>query len=322
MTGTLGAPPDPDGPVPATAWRLLVAAPDPSPAAGPAGPRSLTEAREAVGLTQAALARALHVSRPLVSSWERGDRRPGRSHWPALAAALQVTREAVSVLFASHPPARLDGVPLPSLSAARRHAGLQQQTVARLVGVAPTTVSMWESAGVRVAPVLAARLAMLLGTSTEALAARPPSRPREDDDPRPLRRLRRAAGMTRAEAAAHLGIAVATLSRYEAGERRPPVAVARSMSRTYRRPVPEVLASCGITLVPLPAGPTWSAADLPAAILAARVARGLTKVALGRAVGRSGQAVRTWELGRARPDPATCRRLETVLGLPVGKLPR
>src|SRR3954451_8383014 len=88
-----------------------------------------------------------------------------------------------------------------------------------------------------------------------------------------------------------------------------------------RRPVAEVLTACGIELLPLPARARWRPEDLPEGIRAARTAAGLSKVALGRAIGRSGQAIRGWENGRSRPDSAMCRCLEVVLGLPAGKLP-
>jgi DNA-binding XRE family transcriptional regulator len=93
------------------------------------------------------------------------------------------------------------------------------------------------------------------------------------------------------------------------------------MAAAYRRPLPGILAASGIELLPLPAGARWRPEDVPDGIRAARTAAGLSKVALGRAVGRSGQAVRSWETGRSRPGPDSCRRLELVLGLPPGKLP-
>ena len=65
----------------------------------------------------------------------------------------------------------------------------------------------------------------------------------------------------------------------------------------------------------------WRPEQVPGGLRAARAAAGLTKVALGRAVGRSGQAVRNWETGRTHAGPATCRRLEVVLRLCVGTLP-
>jgi transcriptional regulator with XRE-family HTH domain len=289
-----------------------------SPLRGPSRPPTLTEARLRSGLTMTELARALHISRPTLSLWEKGRRRPARSLWPRLAAVLGLELAEVAALFADHPPARLDGRPLPSLSMVRRRSGMTQRELAGPVGVAPTTLAMWESARVRVAPGMADQLARVLDTDLASLAAL--TRLAAAADPRPLRRLRKAAGMSQREAATYLGIALGTLARYEAGERCPPVAVARRMADVYRRPVVEVLDHCGIELAPLPPGPQWRTEDVPTGIRAARIAAGLTKVGLGSAVGRSGQAVRAWETGRARPGLATCRRLEQVLGLLVGTI--
>jgi transcriptional regulator with XRE-family HTH domain len=127
--------------------------------------------------------------------------------------------------------------------------------------------------------------------------------------------------MSQREAAAHLGIAVGSLARYEAGERRTPMTVLRRMAGVYGRPVSELLEHGGCAILPLPRGIRWRPEDVPAAITALRVAAGLTKVGLGRLTGRSGQAVAGWEAGRTRPAPATCRRLETIFGLPAGRLP-
>jgi transcriptional regulator with XRE-family HTH domain len=250
--------------------------------------------------------------------WEGGVRVPGRHYWPALAAALRLSEAAVGALFPDHRGARHDGVRLPSLGWARRASGLTQRELAMSVGVAPTTLAMWESAKVRVDPGTAEQLARLLRTDPGRLVAAPPA---PAPDPRPLRRLRREAGMSQREAAAHLGIAVGTLARYEAGERSAPVAVVRRMAAAYRRPVEELLRHSGREIRPLPVGARWRPEDVPAAILALRTAAGLTKVDFGRVVGRSGQAVRNWESGRTRPVADTCRRLETVFRLPAGKFP-
>lgn len=281
--------------------------------------RTLTEARRAAGLSMTAVAQAMYVSRPTVSSWERGTRRPARYRWPVFAALLRLDEDQLAALLAHLPPARLDGAVLPSLALIRRRAGLRQQTLALRVGVAPTTLAMWESARARVAPDMGARLAEALDTDVAALAAVPPAE--AHTDPRPLRRLRRAARMSRREAAVHLGISMATLSRYEAGERRPPLSVARRMATVYRRPARDVIAACGIQLRPIPRHTPWRMADVPRGIAAARLAAGLTKLEMGRAVGRSGQAVLGWETGRSHPPPDVRRRLELVLGLPVGTLP-
>jgi transcriptional regulator with XRE-family HTH domain len=269
-------------------------------------------------MTMTELARALHVSRPTVSLWETGRRRPVSSAWPALAAALRLRIEEVAALVADHPPARHDGAALPSLGRLRRHGGLSQRALAERLGAAPTTVSMWETAGVRVSVGHIDELARILDVSPDDLVAPPPDPPA---DSRPLRRLRRRVGMSQREAAAHLGVAVGTLARYEAGERATPVAIARRMAVAYRCRLVEVLRHGGSPVGPVLTASGWPPAHLPAAIRAARLTAGMTKVGLGRAVGRSGQSVHGWEIGRCRPSPSTCRRLEVVLGLPAGRLP-
>jgi transcriptional regulator with XRE-family HTH domain len=282
-------------------------------------PATLTAARVAAGMTVAELARAVHLSRPTVSMWEKGTRRPARRYWPALGSALGLTLDEVAALFVDHPPSRLDGEPLPSLGPLRRRRGLAQRALAGLVGVAPTTLSMWETSGTRVPAGVAEELARVLDVALTELAASPQGSPCVD--PRPLRRLRKEAGMSQREAAAHLRIAVGTLARYESGERSTPVAISRRMAAAYQRPTAELLAHCGIDLPAFPSGTPWCPADLPHVIRAARMAAGLTKAQLGRVVGRSGQAVSAWEVGRTRPSAVTCRRLEAVFRFPAGSLP-
>lgn len=282
-----------------------------------AGGSPLRLARLAAGLTAADLARAVHVARTTVSVWERAQRGVARHYWPALGAALRLEPDEVAALFADYPPARLDCVRLPSLARVRRAAGLRQRTLAELVGVAPTTLSMWECAAVPVSLSVAHRLARLLGADLPLLTSAPAA---PGPDPRPLRRLRLAARMSRREAAAQLGISVGSLSRYEAGERRAPVAVLRRMAAAYGRPVSELLQHGGCQVLPLPPR-RWRPEQVPAALTALRIGAGLSKVGLGRLVRRSGQAVAGWESGRCRPSSATCRRLETIYGLPAGRLP-
>src|SRR4051794_19489755 len=231
MTRTLTAPPDGATDRPDQDAAVRTAHGD--PAHGPPRPLTLAEARVAAGLTVTDLARALHVSRPLMSAWERRRRRPARHHWPALCAVLGLHQAEIVVLLAAHPPARLDGEPLPSLALARKRNGLTQRALARTVGVAATTLAMWESAGVRVNPGMSAELARVLDTGVASL--RSVTHPTPSRDPRPLRLLRREAGMSQREAAAHLGIALGSLARCEAGQRRPPIPVVRRMAAVYRR---------------------------------------------------------------------------------------
>lgn len=282
------------------------------------GPSRLRDVRRAAGLTMTDLARAVHVSRPTVSMWEAGLRGVARHHWPALAAALGLRPGEVSRLFEGCPPARLEGASLPSLSWARRAAGLPQRAVAERVGVAPTTLSMWEVAGVRVPGSVAPELARVLGVPLARLTAGPPA---PAPDLRPLRTLRRSARMTQREAAVHLGVAVGTVARYEAGLRPVPVVVARRMARAYGCAVHELPGRGRSLPVRLPRRARWRPEDVPAGIRALRQAAGLSKAGLGRTVGRSGQAVPAWEAGRSRPGEMTRRRLEAVFGLRAGVLP-
>jgi transcriptional regulator with XRE-family HTH domain len=282
-----------------------------------ARPAALTHARQAAGLTVTQLARALHVTRPTVSMWESGDRRAARCYWDGLATALRLDLAEVSGLFVGYPTARDDRVLLPGLARARRRARLTQRSLAERIGVATTTLSMWEVAGIPVPTALTGQLEQLLATDLDELLLPPPQR--TVPDPRPLRRLRREAGMSQREAAAHLRIAIGSLARYEAGERVPPLPVVRRMAAAYRRPVGELLSIIGHELVPLPPGASWGHADVPEAIRSLRTNAGLSKDGLGRLLGRSGQAVRSWETGRSRPMPATLRRLEVLFGLPVGR---
>ncbi len=284
----------------------------------PAAPSRLTSARLRAGLTVTELARTLHVARSTVSMWERGQRSVARSYWTGLAAALGMGEDELPALFEGCPPARLDAVRLPSLARARRAAGLTQRAVAERLAVAPTTVAMWEISRVPVHLALAQRLCTILGVQPTALTAEPPD---AGPDPRPLRQYRRWAGMSRAEAAAAAGVSVSALARYEAGRRATPIPVLRRMARAYGRSVEQLLACSGSLLVPLPSRRRWRREEVPQVIRALRTAAGMTKVGLGRAVGRSGQAVAGWEAGRTRPTPAICRRLEVVFGLSAGRFP-
>lgn len=274
----------------------------------------------AAGMTVAGLARAVHVARPTMSLWESGRRRPARHYWPALATALNIRPAQVAQLFPGHPPARMDAQPLPGLAAQRRRRGLTQRAVAEHLGVAPSTLAMWETRHVPVPPETADHLARLLHTDPTRLTA--PSLEAVATDPRPLRRYRRRLGLSQREAATYLGISLASLARYEAGDRQPSVTTARAMAAIYRLPFEDIVAACRLTLPPIPTSYPWSPEQVAGGLHAARLAAGLTAVALGRAVSRSGQVVHAWETGRRRPDDDTCRRLEFALHLAPGTVPR
>lgn len=277
----------------------------------------LMAARQSAGLSTSELAAALHLSRSSVSMWEHGHRPVARHYWGALAKALGLSRQAITELFSDQTEARADGRFLPSLGHLRRTAGVPQVVMAGTLGVAVSTLSSWETAGIRVPDAAARAIAGIVGSSiTELAAAPPPAEP----DARPLRRMRHAAGMTVREAAAHLRISPGTLARYEAGQRTPTPSVLQAMAHAYRQPLND-LRGLFQAPPPLPDIP-WTAADLPPLISSLRQRRGLSKVHLGRLVNRSGQAVRAWETGATSPQPDTCRRLELIFGLSPGRLPR
>jgi transcriptional regulator with XRE-family HTH domain len=201
-------------------------------------------------MTIADLARAVHVARPTVSLWESGRRRPARHHWPALAAALDLEPVQVGHLFPDHPSARLDTQRLPGLAAQQRRRGLTQAMLAARVRVAPSTLAMWETRHVPVPLGTVHHLARVLHSDAARLSA--PALESVSPDPRPLRRYRRRAGLSQREAAAYLGISLASLARYEADLRRPSVTTARAMAATYRQSFDDIAAACGIAL---PSGP-------------------------------------------------------------------
>jgi transcriptional regulator with XRE-family HTH domain len=223
----------------------------------------------------------------------------------------------VEQLVRAHPPARLDGVRLYSLGRIRKSRGITQRNLALEVGVRPTTVANWESGRGRVHLNTARELAKILGAELDDLTRTPAA----EVEPRPLRRLRRDAGMTCVEAAAHLGIAVGTLARYESGERKVPIAILRRMARSYRCPVAQLVRMARLDLPTLPRGTRWTVEQVPQAIRALREAEGCTKADLGRAVGRSATAVAAWESGKARPTSGACRRMEVVFRLRIGMFP-
>lgn len=104
-------------------------------------------------------------------------------------------------------------------------AGLSRAQLAERVGVSEATVKAWET-GVR-APRAAVqvRLARVLGLDFEDLEVAGP------EDAEDLRRLRESLGLTRAEAAARLGIDPSALKRVEAGAELPPDP--KVMARVY-----------------------------------------------------------------------------------------
>ena len=107
---------------------------------------------------------------------------------------------------------------------ARQAAGYSQAELARLTAVSTASVKAWESGRRAPKPGTQRRVADALGVGFGDLEVA--------DDAEDLRRLRQSLGLTRAEAAARLGIEPFTLQRVEEGLELPPDP--RLMARVYR----------------------------------------------------------------------------------------
>jgi transcriptional regulator with XRE-family HTH domain len=106
----------------------------PAPAFGHFNGPKLAQAREAVGISRAQLAKAVGVKPDVVGLWEGRGVTPAAHHLPKVAAAVRL-----DVFDLYSPPEGVEG-----LAALRMRAGLSQRRLAQLVGVPQTTLSGWE----------------------------------------------------------------------------------------------------------------------------------------------------------------------------------
>jgi DNA-binding transcriptional regulator YiaG len=93
--------------------------------------------REASGLSAAAFAERLGVSRALVKGWEAGRKRIPRGRLSDIQAVL-----------AAQAPARVERMPGGELRAIRAERGLSQGELAKMLGVKQPTVAEWEARSV------------------------------------------------------------------------------------------------------------------------------------------------------------------------------
>ena len=113
----------------------------------PFQPDRLTAARNAAGLSRAAVAARLGVARSRLHAWETGKATPHARHIPALARLLGVSTTGLA--------------PGGDLRSRRYRAGLTQAEAAAEVGAARPEWSRWES-GLRIPDRYAAAVARLL----------------------------------------------------------------------------------------------------------------------------------------------------------------
>lgn len=137
------------------------------------------------GMTLREAARRAEISPSTLSRWETGQCVPRVPELEALLRALGVEDVAITrILISLDAPraakAARGGAGLAAevadelaptggslIKALRRRARLSLSSVAHALGVAPSTVSRWESSGAHPSPILAGRLLDLLRASTE-----------------------------------------------------------------------------------------------------------------------------------------------------------
>jgi transcriptional regulator with XRE-family HTH domain len=120
-----------------------------------------------------------------------------------------------------------------ALSHARKGAWLSQEQLAAALGVASSTVGMWEIGSASPRPATLVALANALGVGVdELLEGRP--------DQASLRGLRERAGLSIGEAAARLGIGAATVGRWERGTSIVPLDRCPDLAHLYGRSVEQI----------------------------------------------------------------------------------
>ena len=275
-------------------------------------------------LSASDVALRLSVHPTSVLRWERRERLPGPVHLSALARTLALDTAVIAEFFDEARPAS-DG-PGPGarghgLRPLRRAASVDVRTLARRLGVPPSTVYNWEAGRARVPQEQLDRLAGLLGLDEPGLTtllACSPVAPR----PEPvtaLRRLRRRTGLSQEQVARRIGTTRHRVGAWERGQR-PPLWAVRRLAHAYGVPVAGVARAAGLTAPPLLDARRWRPGDLPAVLRTLRQWSGLSQRGLAERCGCHPSSVRAWEGGRALPSAGSRERLERVYGLRPGSL--
>ncbi|MFH5207898.1 helix-turn-helix domain-containing protein [Antrihabitans spumae] len=131
------------------------------------------------------------------------------------------------------PRQALNGFVPAALESARDNAGMTRGTLARKIGVDPTTIHGWETGRSHPTPDLLARAAEELGILVDALVD-------IDPDQRTLTDLRVLAGLTQRQLADRIGLSQPTVGRIERGEARLTDPAAELLASTLGLPLPIV----------------------------------------------------------------------------------
>lgn len=303
---------------------------DPAPAPvldgqGPC-PAALRARREQLGLARTTVAHEVGVSPSMVQHWESGRHLPSPVHQRALAHALGIPGELVAACFDAvrpPPPPPPLSVQAVGLRGVRRQDHTPVRAIAAHLGVPEATVYNWESGRARLPLHHLQSLAAMWRCDTQALRTAlvtpPPAHAPRPVRVRPLRHLRRLAGLSRSEVGARLGVTANAVARWENGAR-PPLHRIRALARLYRRSVTVVAAAAGHPPPPLLDRRQWEPHRLPEILQTLRTWTGWTQQELAGRCGCSVDAVRAWEHGRVTPRPHRRRELEDAFGLAPGAL--
>jgi DNA-binding transcriptional regulator YiaG len=131
----------------------------------PMEPAQIKALREALGLTQADLAKLAVVSVASVTAWETGKSTPQGANRQALAAVAQMTMEDAAGKLGREGPgkrmattAKAGELAPEKIRQMRREAGMSQKAFAEALGVAVNSISNWETGRTKPRKITVAKL--------------------------------------------------------------------------------------------------------------------------------------------------------------------
>lgn len=185
--------------------------------------RRLLQERQALGLTQAALAGRLGIALDAYGAWEAGDSTPGTEHIALLADHLGLSEERTGELCESG--LRIDFADWPTfgqLVGARRQAlGLTRTNLAATLGIAPRALMTWELGYRRPPAAKVLALADALQVSAQELIEALPRRAAPTRLGELILQRQRELGLRSVDIARMVGTTEPTLSRWINGHSRP-----------------------------------------------------------------------------------------------------